>query len=88
MSEVLQAKDGDLIDETIHAEIKTTIQALVNMFDQATEIVDFFNKPDEMKRMKKEIKHAVLDQSFGDRALVNVLQERFMDLAKTKFAYK
>jgi type I restriction enzyme R subunit len=88
MSEVLQAKDGDLIDEGIHEEIKTTIQSLVKMFDQATEIVDFFNKPDEMKRMKKEIKHAVLDQSFGDKALVNILQERFMDLAKTKFAYK
>ena len=53
--------------------------------DEVTNIVDFFSKQDEVKRMKKEIKRAVLDQPFADKALVNILQERFMDLAKTKF---
>ena len=58
---------------------------LVDKFNEATKIVDFFNKQDEVKRMKKESKRAVLDQSFGEPALVKVLQERFMDLRKTKF---
>jgi len=57
----------------------------VGMFDEATQIVDFFSKPDEVKRMKKEIKRAVLDCSFGEKALVNVVQDRFMELAKNKF---
>ena len=35
--------------------------------------------------MKKAIKRAILDCSFGDKAIVNTVQERFMDLAKTKF---
>lgn len=88
MSEVTQASDGDVIDEAIHDAIKATTQALVIMLGEATEIIDFFSKQDEVKRMKKEIKRAVLDQSFGDKSLVNILQERFMDLAKTKFSYK
>lgn len=41
--------DGDVIDEAVFEEIKTTIQTLVKMLDEATVIVDFFNKPDEMK---------------------------------------
>ncbi len=85
MVEVTNAKDGDVIHEAIHHAIKATTQVLVSMLDEATEIIDFFHKQDEVKRMKKEIKRAVLDQPFGDRALVGILQERFMDLAKTKF---
>lgn len=84
MAEVTQAK-GDVLDEAIHEEIKAVTQALVAMFDEATQIVDFFRKPDELKRMKKAIKRAVLDTSFADKALVNVVQERFMDLGKVKF---
>ncbi|MEZ8145286.1 type I restriction endonuclease subunit R [Enterovibrio norvegicus] len=88
IAEVTQASDGDVIDETVYEEIKAVTQALVKMLDEATEVVDFFNKPDEVKRMKKEIKRAVLDQSFGDAGITKVLQERFMELAKTKFGNK
>ncbi|PQJ89046.1 type I restriction endonuclease subunit R [Aliivibrio sifiae] len=88
IAEVTKVSDGDVIAESTHDEIKAVTQALVVMLDEATEIVDFFNKQDEIKRMKKEIKCAVLDQPFGDKALVTVLQDRFMDLAKTKFGNK
>ncbi len=88
MAEVTQVSDGDVIDESIHEAIKSTTQTLVAMLDEATKIIDFFNKQDEVKRMKKEIKRAVLDQPFGDKPLVLVLQERFMELAKTKFGNK
>ena len=76
ITEVTQASDGDVIDEFIHDAVKATIQSLVTLMDAATEIIDFFNKQDEIKRMKKEIKRAVLDQPFGDKALVSILQER------------
>jgi type I restriction enzyme R subunit len=58
----------------------------VNTFDEATQIVDFFSKLEEVKRMKKEIKRTILDQSFGEKSLVKVVQERFMELGKTKFS--
>ncbi|MEY8215737.1 MAG: type I restriction endonuclease subunit R [Colwellia sp.] len=75
----------NIVSDEVMEEIKTTTQTLVNTFDEATEIVDFFNKQDEVKRMKKEIKRAIIDQSFGESSLVKVVQERFMDLGKTKF---
>lgn len=84
MAEVTDAK-GDVLDDTAHDEIKATTQSLVAMFDEATQIVDFFNKPDEVRRMKKEIKRAILDTSFGEKAIVSVVQERFMDLGKVRF---
>lgn len=84
MAEVTQAK-GDVLGDDVHEQIKSTTQLLVAMFDEATNIVDFFNKPDEVKRMKKEIKRAVLDKPFGDKALVNALQGRFISLAEVKF---
>lgn len=87
MAEVSNIK-GDVLDDVTHEEIKATTQTLVAMFNEATKIVDFFSKPDEVKRMKKEIKRAVLDQPFGEANLVNVLQDRFMELARVKFKSK
>ncbi|WP_292955792.1 MULTISPECIES: hypothetical protein, partial [unclassified Neptuniibacter] len=58
---------------------------LVSMFDEATQIIDFFAKSDEIKRMRKEIRRAILDCSFGDKAIVSVVQTRFMELAQVKF---
>ena len=84
-AEVIEGKNIAVLDEHTSDEIKSTVQTLVAMLDEATQIVDFFNKTDEVKRMKKEIKRAVLDQSFGEPALVKILQERFMDLAKKHF---
>jgi len=85
MAEVTQAKGSDVIDDTTFGEIKATTKKLVSTFDEATQIVDFFNKLDEVKRMKKKIKRAILDQSFGEPGIVSVIQERFMELGKTKF---
>ena len=85
MAEVLSLRDSDVLDDDTHEKIKQTTQSLVTTFNEATQIVDFFNKQDEIKRMKKEIKHAVLDQPFGEKSIVSALQDRFMELAKTKF---
>lgn len=85
MVEITSQSGDETVTDTVHEEVKTTSQDLVGMFDQATQIVDFFSKLDEVKRMKKEIKRAILDCSFGDKALVSVVQDRFMELAETKF---
>ncbi|NQZ10286.1 MAG: type I restriction endonuclease subunit R, partial [Algicola sp.] len=85
MAEIVDAQDSDLVDETTFNAIKTTTTELVKTFDEATQIVDFFRKDDEVKRMKKIIKRTVLDQPFGNKDLVVKLQARFIELAKTKF---
>ncbi|MCK5894427.1 MAG: type I restriction endonuclease subunit R [Endozoicomonadaceae bacterium] len=84
-AEVMQGANVAVLDQQVLDEIKATTQALVAMFEHATQIVDFFTKPDEMKGIKKKIKRAVLECSFGDKALVAVVQDRFMDLGKVKF---
>jgi type I restriction enzyme R subunit len=86
MAEVTKIQGSDVVDAVTFEEIKSTTQTLVDTFNEATQIVDFFSKLDEVKRMKKEIKRTILDQSFGDPSLVKVLQERFMELGKTKFS--
>lgn len=85
VSQVAENTGDYVVDDSVMEEVKSTTQTLVNTFDEATEIVDFFNKQDEVKRMKKEIKRAIIDQSFGEPSLVKVVQERFMELGKTKF---
>jgi type I restriction enzyme R subunit len=85
MAEVTRHTGEDSVSEVVHGEVKATSRALVATFDEATQIVDFFDKLDEVKRLKKEIKRTVLDQSYGDKAIVVVVQERFMTLAKARF---
>lgn len=85
MAEVANHTGDETISEAVHDEIKATSQGLVSMFDEATQIVDFFAKPDEVKRMKKEIKRAILECSYSDKSIVNVVQDRFMELAQTRF---
>ncbi|SMG63926.1 type I restriction-modification system, R subunit [methanotrophic bacterial endosymbiont of Bathymodiolus sp.] len=88
MTEVTQHQEDTALDEATHEAIKSTTQSLVKMFDEATKIVDFFNKQDEIKGMKKAIKRTVIDQPFGDMGIVKVLQDRFMELAKTHYQNK
>lgn len=88
MAEVTRLAGEATLSEAIHEEIKATTQSLVTMFDEATEIVDFFDKVDEVKRMKKAIKRALVDGSYYDSALVGIVQDRFMELAQTRFGAK
>lgn len=85
MAEVTLHTGENAVGYTVHDEVKTTSQNLVGMFDEATQIIDFFDKPDEVKRMKKEIKRAILECSYSDKSIVNVVQDRFMELAQTRF---
>ncbi|MEZ2720178.1 type I restriction endonuclease subunit R [Paenalcaligenes hominis] len=88
MAEVTRHSGEDSLTEKVHDEIKITSQKLVAMFDEATQIVDFFDKMDEVRRMKKEIKRAILECSYSDPALVKVVQDRFLELARTRFGSK
>lgn len=38
-------------------QVKRVVQSLVQMLEEATQIIDFFDKWDEQKRVKRDIKH-------------------------------
>lgn len=85
VAEVARITGNDALDEATVAEIIEVTKALVVVMDEATGIVDFFKKPDEMKRMQKNIKRTIVESSFDDEGLRKVVMERFMDLAKVRF---
>ncbi|MDB9805769.1 HsdR family type I site-specific deoxyribonuclease [Porticoccaceae bacterium] len=73
----------DALGDSTESQVKEVVQSLVQMLDEATQIVGFFSKWDEKKRVKRDIKRKVI-QNF-DESLVAPITERFMDLAETKF---
>ena len=74
---------GHDITEETQEEVKNLVRELVEMMDEATEIVDFFQKTDEQKKMKKAIKRTIINQF--PRKLVKPVTDKFMELAKVKF---
>jgi type I restriction enzyme, R subunit len=85
MAEITKAASDDTMDEETHQRVLDLTKELVAEFQEATQIVGFFDKWDEVTRIKKQIKRSILDQPFGDRALVDAVTERFMDLGKRHF---
>lgn len=81
----ISIKSGEAISEETHHQVIAVVKQLVAMMDEATAIIGFFEKWDEQKRVRKEIKRTVLDQPFGTPELVNAISDRFMELAKVKF---
>ena len=70
--------------EEAQEKVKFVIHSLVQMMDEATAIVGFFEKWDEVKRVKRDIKRAVIEE-FDDSDLVKPVTDRFMELAEVKF---
>ena len=64
VAEVTNGEDAAIIDPDQQQAITDTTRKLVEMFEETTQIVDVFNKPDQIKSMKKSIKRAVVDQPF------------------------
>ncbi|WP_288841662.1 type I restriction endonuclease subunit R [uncultured Deefgea sp.] len=85
VAEVARITGNESLDEPTHDEVIQVTKALVAMMDEATAIVDFFKKPDEIKGMQKKIKRTIVESSFDDEALRRVVMDRFMELAKVKF---
>ncbi|MDP3842807.1 MAG: type I restriction endonuclease subunit R [Oxalobacteraceae bacterium] len=85
VAEVSRISGNESLAEAIIDEIIRVTKALVQMMDEATAIVDFFKKPDEVKRVQKNIKRTIVESSFDDEDLRKAVMERFMDLAQVKF---
>lgn len=85
MKAVTSTAAVEALDEETHQRVLDLTKELVGEFQAATQIVGFFDKWDEVARIKRQIKRSILDQPFGDKALVDAVTERFMDLGKRHF---
>jgi HsdR family type I site-specific deoxyribonuclease len=84
-AEIARLTGNEAIDESTHDEVVQVTQDLVTMLDEVTAIVDFFNKQDEIRRVKQRIKRRILETSFDDPDLRRVVMDRFMELAQVKY---
>jgi hypothetical protein len=74
------------MNESVHDEILQVTTKLVGMIDESSQIVDFFDKHDEIKKVQLGIKRELMETSFGDdEKLRSAVINGFMDLAKVKF---
>jgi type I restriction enzyme R subunit len=83
VAEITKLNGDDRLDVDTYDTVKSLVKSLVAMMDEASEIIDFFKKWDEQKRVKKKIKHAIIEHF--NVSLVKPVTERFMELAKVKF---
>jgi type I restriction enzyme R subunit len=88
MAEVTKTQ-GETITEEINQKVIALVRTLVAYMQEVTAIVDFFNKWDEVKTMRRKIKRTIddsLSSVVGDIEEVNkAITERFLDLAKHRF---
>ena len=85
VAEVVRIQGDEALSEARHDEIIAITKQLVQMLDEATNIVDFFRKQDEIKRVQREIKRTLVASNFDQTEIINQVKDRFMELAKVKF---
>ena len=61
------------------------VKKLVQMMEDASSMVDCFNKEDEIRNVRREIRRTIMMTSFDDENLRKIIMEEFMELAKVKF---
>ena len=84
MAEITKGEGIGVIDKDRSLKMKRVVQKLVAMMEEATEIVDFFDKDDEQKRVRRDIKRAIIEE-FDDPELARLIARRFMEFAKVQF---
>ena len=85
LAEIASATGEEATDEQTHEQVLALTRALVHEFAEATQIVGFFSKWDEVKRIERQIKRAILDQPFASKALIAAVTQRFLELGKRHF---
>ena len=75
------------LDEDVnhHEDAKKIALEIVSYLNEVSQIVDFFNKPDEIKRLKRKISDLTLEFDFLDAKATTTITESFMDLARHRY---
>ena len=72
-------------EDNAHKEAKKFSIKIIQFLNEASQIVDFFNKPDEIRRLKREIKNTLMEMPHANEELVREVTDSFMDLAEHRF---
>jgi type I restriction enzyme R subunit len=70
------------VDESMVIELT---QDLYQEMKNASELVDFFNKWNEIRTLQKLIKRKLIATGLNDRLKIKVVIDRLIELAKVKF---
>jgi type I restriction enzyme, R subunit len=80
---------GESVTESVHEKVLSLVKTLVVYMTEATSIVDFFHKWDEVKAMKRKIKRSIDDSLSSEihdlDEVTKVITERFIELAQHRF---
>jgi type I restriction enzyme R subunit len=85
MAEITKVTGEDTMDEETHQRVLDLTKELVSEFQEATQIVGFFQKDDEIKSVAKKIKRSLIEKGFDDPDLRKEVTEAFMALGKRHF---
>ncbi|WGK70085.1 type I restriction endonuclease subunit R [Candidatus Haliotispira prima] len=83
MAEITANRGEESLDQNTEDNVKEVVQSLVSAMDEASQIVDFFDKSDEQKRLRVKIKRAIIAKF--DEDIVTSVTPKFMELARVKF---
>jgi len=85
MAEITKVTGEDTMDEATHQRVLDLTKELVSEFQEATQIVGFFQKDDEIKSVAKKIKRSLIDKGLDDPELRKEVTEAFMALGRRHF---
>ena len=60
MAEITKASGEIAMDAATYQRVLALIKKLVNQFEEASQIVGFFQKDDEIRTMKRNIRRAMI----------------------------
>ena len=83
--EIKNITGQDALDDSTQEEVIEVVKKLVQMMEDASSIVDFFNKEDEIRSARRDIRRTIMMTSFDDENLRKIIMDEFMELAKVKF---
>ena len=72
-------------EDNAHQEAKKFSIKIVRFLNEASQIVGFFDKSDEIRRLKREIKNTLMEMPHANEELLNEVTDNFMDLARHRF---
>ena len=78
-------RNQDDLNKETQNELISVIKALFVKLEEATSIVDFFKKQDEMNAMKIAIRRTIIDSSFDNEMIRNEITDKFMEIAEVHF---
>ncbi len=81
----IETMANDSNEENSHELAKKFSIKIVRFLNEASQIVGFFDKSDEIRRLKREIKNTLMEMPHANEELLNEVTDNFMDLARHRF---